>query len=282
MQHIAVLFHCASIFTLASVLGMRSPAGIYQNFKGTVHTEHILLNPLPIAYVYDHCPFCVRVRLALGLKGVKHELRFLANDDVKTPTMLANKKLTPIFELPGRISAMTESMDIIRLMDSQPIFGAVHTFRPASNRTDIFAWQAKVASMNRIIQRPRYLMTSLPEFAHFASKNAFVTNHPLEPFSMVDWKSLTDKERWQKYDDAYQTSSSLLGECNKSLQELEEIIFCSDYCTEGGLSYDDIDLWSRLRSVTLVKGIVWPQKLRSYMDNLSFKGDVPLYDTMSI
>ena len=30
---------------------------------------------LPRIYVYDHCPFCVRVRLALGLKNIKHEVR---------------------------------------------------------------------------------------------------------------------------------------------------------------------------------------------------------------
>ena len=48
-------------------------------------------------YVYDHCPFCVRVRLALGLKNIKHNLHFLANDDVKTPTDLVGKKIAPIF-----------------------------------------------------------------------------------------------------------------------------------------------------------------------------------------
>ena len=29
---------------------------------------------LPELYVYDHCPFCVRVRLALGVKGIPHKL----------------------------------------------------------------------------------------------------------------------------------------------------------------------------------------------------------------
>lgn len=50
---------------------------------------------------------------------------------------------------------------------------------------------------------------------------------------------------------------------------------------QGGLSYDDIDLWSRLRSLTLVKGIVFPKKLGAYMDNLSKLGDVPLYYNMA-
>ena len=45
-------------------------------------------NPIPRVYVYDHCPFCVRVRFVLGLKNIKHNVIFLANDDVETPTKL--------------------------------------------------------------------------------------------------------------------------------------------------------------------------------------------------
>ena len=43
--------------------------------------KRIIQEPLPSLYVYDHCPFCVRVRLAFGLKNIKYDLRFLANDD---------------------------------------------------------------------------------------------------------------------------------------------------------------------------------------------------------
>lgn len=44
-------------------------------------TARVAPSPTPILYVYDHCPFCVRVRLAFGLKNIKHEIKFLANDD---------------------------------------------------------------------------------------------------------------------------------------------------------------------------------------------------------
>jgi hypothetical protein len=55
------------------------------------------MDDLPTLYVYDHCPFCVRVRAALGIKNVKHNLHFLANDDIPTPTSLVGKKIAPIF-----------------------------------------------------------------------------------------------------------------------------------------------------------------------------------------
>ena len=59
--------------------------------------DRVIMDDLPILYVYDHCPFCVRVRLALGAKNIKHLVHFLANDDIKTPTNLIGKKIAPIF-----------------------------------------------------------------------------------------------------------------------------------------------------------------------------------------
>ena len=37
-----------------------------------------------------------------------------------------------------------------------------------------------------------------------------------------------------------------------------------------------------LRSLTIVKGLVFPPKVRAYMDNLAEKGDCPLYDAIAI
>ena len=91
-----------------------------------------------------------------------------------------------------------------------------------------------------------------------------------------------------------------------ALLELEPLIFSPEFCTEGGLSYDDIDLWARcghtahtlrarrdppaqhftptrsLRSLTVIKGLVYPPKVRAYLDFFEAKGDVPLYDVMAL
>merc|ERR1712094_82255 len=56
------------------------------------------------------------------------------------------------------------------------------------------------------------------------------------------------------YAAAMARTAELVPELNAALAELEGLIYSEDFCTEGGLSLDDIDLWSRLRSVTLVKG----------------------------
>jgi hypothetical protein len=86
----------------------------------------VILSPLPKLYVYDHCPFCVRARLAFGLKSIKHELIFLGNDDVATPTALVGKKIAPIFTVDGQ--SMPESLDIIAKVDTDARFDMYHCF----------------------------------------------------------------------------------------------------------------------------------------------------------
>ena len=66
------------------------------------------------------------------------------------------------------------------------------------------------------------------------------------------------------------------------MEREDDKVYSDFFCTEGGLSMDDIDLWARLRSITIIKGVQWPKRLRSYMDNLSELGDVPMYDEMAM
>ena len=97
-------------------------------------------------------------------------------------------------------------------------------------------------------------------------------------FSKEEWKAMAYELRWDKYKKAYDDSLELINETNLNLIELDSLIYSTEYCTEGGLSLDDVDLFSRLRSLTLCKGIVWPEKLWLYMKNLSEASDICLYD----
>jgi len=267
------------VLVLAGVL----PAAAYSNGlpsfarHSAVSPRAVVSASLPKLYVYDHCPFCVRVRLALGLKGVKHQLVFMGNDDVETPTALIGKKIAPIWE--DEDGAMAESLDIIAKIDPEG------TFAPASGRTDLKGWQKGVRDLMRKLQRPRYVMVPLPEFMQKDGRDAFVKNHQLPPYEKADWKGgdMPLAEKYTKYEAAYAETESLLPELNGALVELDQLIHSSESCTEGiGVSYDDIDLWSRLRSLTVIKGVEIPPKMRAYLDNFEEKGDVPLYDVMAV
>ncbi|KAJ1447290.1 glutathione S-transferase [Pelagophyceae sp. CCMP2097] len=243
----------------------------------------VRVKPMPVLYVYDHCPFCVRVRLALGLKGVKYDVRFLANDDVDLPTSLVGKKISPIFE-DGLKAPFAESLDIVAYVDGDARYGPTGLFKPASMRTDLKAWQKTVQTPLRLLQRPRYVKTLLPEFAFQSSRDAFVKNHQLPPYEKADWKSdaLTMEQRWALYEASLLDTPALVKEVNDALLKLEPLIHCDECATEGGLSLDDIDLWARLRSLTIVKGVVFPPTVRAYLDYFSKAGDCPLYDAIAL
>lgn len=133
-----------SLLILTSVLSSANALKAPATIKALV--PKVVMTPLPKVYVYDHCPFCVRVRLALGVKNVKHEIIFLANDDIPTPTALVGKKVAPIFQTPEYV--MPESLDIIAKVDADSSFGPTGTFKPMSGRKDIKAWMETVATVS--------------------------------------------------------------------------------------------------------------------------------------
>lgn len=275
---------CIGSLKSSTMKKMSSTATEVSNNKG----PRIIRDDLPIVHVYDHCPFCVRVRFALGVKNIKHTVNFLANDDIKAPTKLIGKKIAPIFEIPEDNLIMGESLDIIAKVDSDERFGTTQTLKPASSRTDLKEWQKSVQTLLRTLQRPRYVATGLlPEFQQIDGRHAFIKNHQLPPYEKKEWKAddseLTMDDKLKIYAEAMASDPiPLVEDLNAKLVELDDKIYCEDYCTEGGLSMDDVDMWSRLRSITIIKDVIWPDKLRAYMDNLSVLSDVPLYDAMAI
>lgn len=69
-------------------------------------------------YHYVHCPFCVRVRLGLGLLCLEFDSKVLPYNDEKTPLDLMGKKMLPIIRFEeGDLS--NESLDIIKRLDTK-------------------------------------------------------------------------------------------------------------------------------------------------------------------
>lgn len=66
-------------------------------------------------YHYVHCPFCVRVRMTLGLLNLPYESIVVPYDDEATPFGLTGVKMLPIMEIDGM--AMNESLDIMKALD---------------------------------------------------------------------------------------------------------------------------------------------------------------------
>ena len=190
----------------------------------------------------------------------------------------------PVDDVDKEDLIMMESMDIIEFIESDERFGPTNVLGPASGRTDLKGWQNSVKNLLRTLQRPRYVATGLlPEFQQLDSRHGFITKHPLPPFDKPEWSEIDFAEKLSIYAEAMANDPTcMIEELNAKLVELDDMVFCDMYCTEGGLSLDDIDLWARLRSISIISDVEWPDGLRRYMDNLSELGDVALYDGLAM
>lgn len=70
-----------------------------------------------VLYHYVHCPYCVRVRMALGFLQMPYESRIVPYDDQVTPVSLIGVKMLPVMSFDG--VPMKESLDIIRKLDQE-------------------------------------------------------------------------------------------------------------------------------------------------------------------
>lgn len=68
---------------------------------------------------YIHCPFCLRVRFALGFLNIPWKSHVLAYNDEKTPASLTGVKMLPILKTPQK--TMNESLDIIDYLDTNKL-----------------------------------------------------------------------------------------------------------------------------------------------------------------
>ncbi|MBT5094535.1 MAG: hypothetical protein HOM21_09850 [Halobacteriovoraceae bacterium] len=73
---------------------------------------------MAILYHYVHCPYCIRVRMALGHLEVDYQSVVVPYHDEDLPNKLCGKKMLPIFEFPGG-GHSNESLLIIERMDEK-------------------------------------------------------------------------------------------------------------------------------------------------------------------
>jgi GrxB family glutaredoxin len=240
----------------------------------------IVLPSLPVVYGYDACPFAIRVRFTLGVKNIKYKLVIIANDDIATPTSLIGKVMVPILHFNN--VAMGESLDIIARIDNDPTFGPVNCIQPASGRSELLKnIDITFNKWNNSLLYPRYMRTLLPEFNQLDSRMYFMSKRAVGAIDPAVWAEMSHEDRVAKYNEVHESSKGLIEEVTQHLETLDSIIYSSECCSEGGISYDDVMLFPRLRAMTMVKGIQWPSKLRAYLDRMSELSDIPLYDILA-
>lgn len=200
-------------------------------------------------FIYEHCPYCVKALIAFGMKGIPVDVIVLPNDDEATPISMIGVKACPILQKPDG-SFMGESMDMVHYLDQldgTPLFG------PSANREDLTVWLKRVNLLFKQLLYPRWITSPVGEFKTQSAINYFVNKKTKELGS---------------FSEALANSDALIKELEKELELLAPMLNSKKYVNEQ-LTVDDIDLFGRLRAITLIKGLTIPKEIRDYIDYFS-------------
>ena len=205
-------------------------------------------------YHYDHCPYCVRVRMIIGWKGLGIPDEVLPNSDEQRPKELIGSKMVPILQKDDG-SCMKESLDIIDYIDQN--FGKpLLTDRPQDYDDSTLAhWLGKSSQSIRYLVHPRNI-------------RVFHEDFPTQ--SDCDYYEGKKSKNIGSFDAAFANSERYIAELAPLLDELKGLLQTT------APSYADILLFPVLRSITHVKNLLFPAELRAYIEKISQETRVPL------
>ena len=209
-------------------------------------------------YVYDHCPFCTRARMAAALRGVATELVYLPNDDEDTPIRLIGAKQLPILQKEDG-SHMGESLDIVRYFYRQDSSALDEAVRP-----EIQAWVDAFGDWGYRLIMPRDVQLGLPEFAAESSVAYFKGKK--EAFLEASFEQLL------------QETPRYLAKAQEALHALNGLIAPNaGYVNGTHLSMEDILVFPLLRNLSMVKGAAYPDNVAHYVRAMSQAATIPLF-----
>lgn len=204
-------------------------------------------------YVYEHCPFCSRVRYAAGAAGRRVSAVVLSYADVATPTALVGRKVAPILVEEGK-TPMPESLDIIRYLtganDEQMTLSA-----------NIADWQSRAFPVLQGIGYPRWYKMGLGEYATEEAKAAWIENK--------------QKAAGCTFAELDARSSEFLQRSDELVQELVPMIL------SGQLAQRMLDaavVFSILRGLYVAPVVGrWPTDVVSWLEQAAKTADAPLF-----
>ena len=199
-------------------------------------------------YIYEHCPYCIRVRMILGLKNISCELIYLQDDDVKTPTQMSGKKMVPILEIKEK-KYLPESLDIVSYLDK---IDGNPLLQEKTNREDLEILLKKYHSPLKELFFSYAAEANFPELKTTSAKanfmKRFMAKFPYEHFSQI-------KERDKK--------NKL--ELKSFLKEIASSIYSPDSISNNKIGYDDIIYFPVLHGLTVIPDLEWDPISKNYL-----------------
>jgi glutaredoxin 2 len=195
-------------------------------------------------YLFEHCSVCFRVRMAAAVKRLHLQETVVLEDDSETMIRLVGRRRVPIL-VKDDGTAMLESMDMVAHIEG---LGAPVLTGP--ERAEVSAWAEVFSDKTPPLTWPRYPLLGLPEFATIAAHDHFIVRKRNRLGDLVELRAKTREH-----------IEALLPD----LETLDRMIE-SPLAVNGELSLDDVRVLPLLRSVAVVKGLRFANKVRAYFE----------------
>ncbi len=209
--------------------------------------------------IYEHCPFCCRPQMVIGLKRLDMAIGIIMEGDVETPTRMVGRKVVPILQKDDG-GFMPESMDIVRYLDQA---SAPAVIGSGSNAA-IDAWVERAWPLMLRLCVPRFTRADFRELATEAARAAFIAR---ETQAFGDLQALWDD------------TADFLAQLQPPLEELEALLASGLADT---LDESDFRLFPALRSLTIVRGIAFGPNAQRYLADRAAHCRVALFDDKAL
>lgn len=202
-------------------------------------------------FIYQHCPFCVRAQMIVGLKNMPVETAVIMEGDAETPTRMVGRKVVPILQKDDG-SYMPESLDIVHYID------ALKAPQVASGTVDptIEAWCKGISGSIFELAVPRFTKADFAELA---------TTEAREAFRQRETRAFGDLEQ------LIADTPALLADVEAQLAVLEPLL-----AERQSIDITDFILFPILRSLTIVKGVHFGPQAEAYLARVAGASGVDL------
>ncbi|AKP73742.1 Glutaredoxin-2 [Piscirickettsia salmonis] len=209
-------------------------------------------------YEYKYCPYCIRVRLALGLKNIPYEAVAVDYADSELPTRLIGKKMLPVLKTVAG-DYLGESLDIVKYLDENHAGPAIIA---SARQAEIETILTKSRRAVYGLLAPRWLRAGFKELESQAAQDYL--RHKFE--SSLE---CTLEESLANTAEYFEILKPVFAQLEALLTHTETV--------DGVISYADIVLVPPLVNLTLVKDIPLPDKLKQYLAHWAEQTGVDLY-----
>lgn len=210
-------------------------------------------------FIYEHCPYCIRVCLAAGYKNIALNVQVLAYDD-QYPISLAGKKVLPVLQKKDG-QYMGESLDICHYLDQ---FDS-NTSIAANSQPIITDLAEQIRALSRPLVYPRQTF-------HPMNAEVFL------PQSAADYyRQKMETSLAVSFEQAFLSSEEYVDKLQQPLHYLNQQLI-RQYSSSEQFSYDDIILFPVLRGLTVAQDVLkLPANIEDYLNRLSARCNVTLY-----